>query len=457
MGIVGSLVILFLLFFSQTKYKSISCPLVFTNLLFLVIVFGASLHLYGMNKDNDIAFFYIILGMVFLNAGFYFSDTVASNNKAFSKRTIGNSERTYAIKSEVVANKKGIIIILALLIFFTVYYLIETSTLLARGYSLSMIRLMYFGGDELIDSVASMHRSSFIVIGTTYIYSPCQYLCIALASYTITDQGFLHDSPKLRIILIVVTIMNIISSMLSNGGRVVLYLLIMDTLLSHFFLRSHQRIEINHSFNLKKTRRFVLLLVSMVGMIIVANYVTSERESSSSTVVRLIQSIYYYFCGCVPNMQAKIQQFGTRNGEYTFGFLMPMTIIRPFFTGMNFVLKVGVPRFYSICDQFLFDAATTHAIGKNLTYNAFVSMFYYFYRDFNYIGVVFDSFLLGIISSCVYRRARERKGTAFVVYLVAMEGLSIAFVRMQLVSVGYVLAFYYSLLVFNRTKKRIIE
>lgn len=453
MGLVCSLIVLILLVLTIVSFKKICCPIVFLNALFFVVCFGSSLHLFGMNQHNDTAFTVITIGELFLNLGYMVIDYVMRRRGLIVNSNLGNRE--YMVPKYAV-NKLGIVIILVLLSIFTGYYFLETTALLSMGHSLSTIRLLYYGGGDLIDSVANMQRNNFIVIGTTYIYSPCQYLCIALSAYALCNKEFLFDSPKTKRILLIVTAINIVSSMFSNGGRVVLYLLIVTVLLSVFFFRRSQRQVIPKRNKHGRIWKAIILLVILALMVYVAYYVTKERQVLNSTASDLFQSIYYYFCGCVPNMQAKIDRFGTGESGYTYGLLLLLTVIRPFFTGMNFLLRIGVPKLYTVCDQFLFDAATTDLIGQGVFYNAFVSMFYYFYRDFGWVGVIIDSLILGGVLALLYYYAKKGNQRTQLFYILAMEGLSIAFVRLQIVSVGFVLSFYYSLLVFEKKKMEIV-
>lgn len=430
-----------LVFFSYIQSnKNTTSPIVFINLLFFMITLGVVLHPYELKSDNDTAFSILLLGMFMLNVGYLLPGKHIIGLKSHSSKVDNTIQATSGnvVRTLVLYGMMGVII------FFSISYIIETIALLAKGYSLDMIRLFYFGGSDMLESTTGIRRSALLEYGTTYIYVPCQYIFIGLSAILIgNDKGYFSVKKKRLIVLL--TLVNLGVSMLTNGGRGILYQFLIVVTFSYIQRNKDQSIKERKS---NRLRRNVLIIIAIIILIWIANIATKNRHVGGEQT-SILESVYYYFCGCIPNMQIKIEKFG--NSEYTLGLVPICGLVRPFFTFIRMIFKIPIPHGFDIIDGYLIDASTTDFIGGGHKYNAFVTMFYFFYRDFGILGVAFDSLIVGAAFALIYNRTRYRSDLkSYLVYMILIEGISLSFVRYQIMSVGYALAFLYPFLLFKR-------
>lgn len=435
MTLLASFLIFILFVISYGRYKRIYCPVVFLNLLFAIILSLGSFGWCGLKTGNDDAAIIVFLGVLFFNVGF------------FSYNSKGSTIHGYNIKhTEYEVNTKFIYILIAVLIGFTIAFASIAGALLASGQSLNTIRAVYFSA-ETAEAVTGEAKNPIIEYGTVYLYTPIQYLLIALSSILIVDKNLLSDKPILQKLIIITTLANIATSMMTNGGRMILFNFIV-AFVSVWLLK-------NKNFSLKflKKKSNILFVLALFALVFVANYVTQERSETDGSD-NALRSLYVYFCGCIPNLELCLHRMPEDN--YTYGFVLFSSFVRPIFTGINFIFHTGVPEIFSTIDDNLFFANTPNDIGGGREYNAFVTMFFFLYRDMGYLGVVIESFILGAVFSYLYKKCLYSY-RSLIIFLLAMQGLSIAFIRLQTLSVGYALAFFYALVVIKKKTKQFVS
>ena len=229
----------FALFLSVIRFKKIFCPLVFLNSLFTIIVFGLVLHLYPIYLDNDLAYTIILIGMMFINIGFHIVGKDIKVPSSINKDgSIIEMESLPASK----INVTFLYIAIILLSYFTAYYVFEFISLSARGYSLNMIRMFYFGNNELLESETTISRNKFVEYGTVYVYNPLQFIFIALSSiFVFSKNNTFGISKKMRILVIAITLINIAISMITNGGRMILYFFVVTFALCFLIFRQKKK------------------------------------------------------------------------------------------------------------------------------------------------------------------------------------------------------------------------
>lgn len=449
MLIVCAIIVIAVFILSYIQYKHIINPVVFINLLFSVVLGGASLGLFGVSTDCDSASLVITVGVILVNIGFGFGTS------CFSKKYI--LARPYQLdtsQDSQILNNPIVVIMTAVMVYFTAYYAFQAVQLFAKGYSLNMVRLFYFNKDLMADATG-IEVNGLIGYGSVYLYVPIQYIFIALTSHIIFDAGYINNYPIWRKIIPIITMANIGLSMLTNGGRLVLFQLMACLLLSLRVRQIKQRQKFGLTAAPKKKGIRKILIVAAIAVLIYLAYMATVERNESNISYSLIKSVYIYFCGCVRNLEINLNKI-TENMEYTFGVSLLSGLVRPVFTFLRFVLKIPLPQLFNVSDHMLEIASSTNIIGEGLRYNAFVTGFYFFYCDAGYIGVVLDSFLLGLALSFIYFFA-GKNNKMFTLYLVAMQGVMTMFIRWQIVSVAYSMAFYYLLLVHGKTSFRMVS
>lgn len=88
----------------------------------------------------------------------------------------------------------------------------------------------------------------------------------------------------------------------------------------------------------------------------------------------------------------------------------------------NLIYYVGLPQ-----------ETWTSTLFPTGSYNAFCSLFYFFYLDFRIIGIVLFSLLYGFISGYIYKKQRTRTNdTWFIFYLLILRTIVGSFMIFQL-------------------------
>lgn len=446
MSYVCGIVLLMFTMLSVAQNKKINSPLNFLNILFSAILIGASLGLFGMSKDSDDAALIVALGMLFLNIGFYVGESILKQKQSSFKPSSFQTEEGEDVNHIVLA------LMFAAMVYFSIYYIFQTIQLFARGYSLNMVRMFYFNHD-LMEQAAGIEVNGLVGYGTVYLYTPIQHVFYALTALIWFYPNFMKNSPFWRKSIPIVSVLNIVVAMLTNGGRLVVYYLLICILMTFVSKRKlKENIEpdrIEQKKSKKGNRRRTLIIFASFGVLFYIAYRVSQTREEGNAAYSLVKSIYMYFCGCIPNLQVKFQNI--YSNDYSYGVTLVSGLIRPIFTGLRFLLGVPIPGVFVVGDSYLSAASHTDIIGEGMTYNAFVTMFYFFYRDLGFIGIVLESFIAGMVFSMIYNRAGF-SAKRFVLYLILMQGVSMAFIRWQIMSVGYAISFYYAMLLFSRNR-----
>lgn len=154
-------------------------------------------------------------------------------------------------------------------------------------------------------------------------------------------------------------------------------------------------------------------------------------------------SLYCYLCGCMPcsdNAILRLDESTTYYGIVTFNGVFRVLNQIPSMFG----LTPGVKEILDVAYDYMIQFEETTYIGYGIRYNAFISMFTYFYADAGYSGVVLLSFLFGGITSVINKRAFKSptySTCALLLYIIIMIFNSM--VRVQTFLVPSVMAIFF--------------
>lgn len=264
-------------------------------------------------------------------------------------------------------------------------------------------------------------------------------------SYVILYYNFLkiykHESIKIPSLCIVITI---ILTLLCTGGRFFLYY----TCIGFLFLYFSSNIQITRKpFRKRNLMTQLILTVGLACILIGIILLTGEGK--------LFSTIYSYFCGCIKLLDVKIADF-SETGYYTLGATSFNGFIRPIFVILRALGLIGdLPQIVSVSEGYLLSAEEiSHDVFANGTYNGFVSLFYAFYVDFGFIGVVMGSFCWGMFCERSFLKMKYRGcDRDIIIYLFVLMALSISMTRFAFCTYQYALAYVYLYLIFQFGRK----
>lgn len=268
-----------------------------------------------------------------------------------------------------------------------------TVKMIGASDNLALRRQMYASNTGSI--MSGVERLIYIYFGVFPGIS-AQMLLVALLLF----KGKMKKSDKMFHLSL--SIILILMKIIADGGRMV----IIDTGIC-FFLAICFVINWNERGLDKKDRKkqqrlkrrmAILVGIAAVGCVLV----TISRASNVASPIKyaLRMAAGYYSIGprlferALENPQIMGLDKWTLGGVFLGGLL---EIPRSFFA----VLGIKLPSFFTIAQQ---ELATYFLIGENMRANAFPTMFYYFMKDWGYIGIFIGSFIVGAVSLRVYRR-----------------------------------------------------
>jgi len=191
--------------------------------------------------------------------------------------------------------------------------------------------------------------------------------------------------------------------------------------------------------------KYKTLSIATILVVVFVGFMVSLKEDG------LGLGLYTYLCGCMPcsdEALTKIYEDTSFYGLASFNGILRAVNLIPRYLGIGPDFKVVLDLVWTEMMNF----EDTMYIADNIKYNAFVSMFIYFFADGGYWGVFLISFVFGL--SCSYAQKKALKtpsvySCSIVLFFVVMVTLSL--VRFQFFYAPYAMALIYIFILFPRT------
>lgn len=399
------------------------------------IVFLASFRLFGLSESSTLTYIIIDLGIFFFTLGSMLASRI--RNTTFSLSTNGKTQRYNGNEITYTLNSKLIFYLSIFLLMFSVYRMVTTVIpLLIRGYSLDMVRLVYFGTE--FQEYSYGHLDSILEM---FINLPFLYALIPVLAIEITSD---KDHRKLGKTTIIILFIWIILSCIISGGRALIYNLAVAIIAAWLFSRK----SIEQKITKKKRIQRNIVVIASIGIIIFLMYQLSIHRSNN-TAYEFAYQLYVYFCGCIPHTSLRLE---TVDIKYTYGFTLISGFLRPIMLFYKYTFGNGnFPEIY----QRTLDIGTTLQsairISSGHTFNAFVLPFYYFYVDGGLLGVTIDSFIYGFFCSRPFYRFNKTSSMKDeATYLLIIILIATSMIRYNLSLVYFAFAYIYINFLFKK-------
>lgn len=232
-----------------------------------------------------------------------------------------------------------------------------------------------------------------------------------------------------------------LASVVSSGGRLGVLYAIFQVLAVCIFLK----VKIS-----KKVKKRVIKIVLIC---ICALFILTNLRSANS----IWKSVYQYFTIPIGLFSHYINVLDLAN-FHSFGgaFVYPMCYLLRLicgFTGSsysfldNLVYYVGYPQNVWVGGLF-----------PDSSFNAFCTMFYYFYMDGRVLGIVICSLLAGAACGLIFVLGyRNRNENLFILYLIVIQVLVGSFIIWQFGNTKLFISFFFLFLAFLTSRKRKIK
>ncbi len=307
--------------------------------------------------------------------------------------------------------------------------------------TLDSIRILRAGGtfEQLRGDYESVIKSSIILAFMNYIITPFITFLYPVAAYAILTVREKEDRIK-KILIFILSIGCAFTQMFSQGGRSAIFYLLVYILVVGALIGKRIKIP-------RKLKLFLILI--SVGSFIALYYISLSRG-----IEDLGSSVINYISGCIPLLSHYIEEISVSE-NYTCGGAFIYGILQFVFTMLGNI-GVPTPAFMQTLSELL-NVEANIAISNSSHMNAFVSMFYYFFRDAGYAGVAFESFLYGLLSFYIYKGVKKNRGhmRSLVAYAIITHTIIFSMIRFQLIKYHYILAFIFVFLLIKKTRHTI--
>ena len=408
---------------------------------YAIIISLANLRFYGINRASDETFDILIVGVISFMIGYCIITAF------YQKYTRGKgyhtdfSENATDMDSSFLG-KYGfryyvVYIVLIFVVLYSVVELLSAVRLVMSGFSYGRIRSLYFNDNEL-----GYGRSSIDI----FVYLPLLQAMVLISSVLFFINGG-RFTTKERTRILLVTFACEVMSMFTNGGRENIFYAICIFVFTYFVTRTKE-IKLSDWRSLdKRSKRIVIFVVviGIVGMLIMTQNRNLTGDNSSGFFLR---KIYIYFSGWLPNLSARLEMINSSDYTYGSAFLLGLTKLP-----VLILYKIGIP-YTAMHERAL---QITHSlqyrinIGSGITFNAYVSPFYYFFRDFGYVSLIFESFLFGAFCAIVESKYQMNKNAKSLFWLLFAFFLIISsMVRWEMVHEKTGMIVYYALVLIKK-------
>ncbi|MFB9974852.1 oligosaccharide repeat unit polymerase [Allobacillus sp. SKP2-8] len=415
MALFLSLLCVLMLIVGNITEKKFYNPLTLFSALWAIILFGSHFELFGFTGVTSFTYLIILIGIVSYFIGYYSFKLISNKNKLLIRKPL-----KYNKKHELNIMFSVILVVSLVVLIMTTR---NSVTLLLQGYTLHDIRYIV-GMDRF--------NSGVINILFAYIVNPFTILVIPISAFYFYKE---KRNLKYLYIAIILIVLNIIT----DGGRFVLLYIIINYIVAYFIMKKTQK----QSFKFKRKVSLYLIVLFSVFSIV---YVTLAREAS------ILETIYSYLIGAVSHLSYRLETFDNYN-LYTYGFSSLQGFVRPLFVVLQNIGFNSLPELVARAEDITMALEEPVLIGEGVRFNAFITMFYYFYIDLGILGVTIGSFLYGILASFSYFKVTKEINLVNVsVYLLIVQSLLTSMVRFQFSSFSFALCFVYLFIITSSIK-----
>lgn len=432
---LGVFCVIFLLFalFGKAYCKNWANPITLFCGVWTAVLFAYSLHLFKLYTASELTVTICIVGVfsffigAMLRAVLYrkFKSSIETKDN-FLRNRVNIASVNIVTSSRI--NYKLLFALNCLSLALFMPFAIMTLKLLMSGHGFDYIRDMYM--DEDGGSLGGSKLTAYIM---SFFLWPWNYVIIPL-----TVIAFVVDKShsKIKRLFLYTSVANVLIFVIVTAGRVSMVYCAMYFVLVCLLMGKRLR--------LTKSQKYIIL--ATIVLIVVGISVISASRGSPA----FLQNAYVYICGCMPFASNRLKIYYSQSGVKTLGFAS--------FRGVWMILMIPLSKIIGYPDLYLEAVENIYVqdriyIAPHQGYNAFTSLFYYFFIDGGMLGVVILSAIYGCISMDSYiRMLKNRDYKSLLVYCIVAFGLIFSMVRFQFATMRYVGAFVYIWVCFHKTR-----
>ena len=404
------------------KNKNVAHPIILFFGLWFSCILCASLRLYGMQEYSSKSLVVIITGLVSFAIGCGLAFLVK-----YYKFKIVPVEGLRPRKIRMNISKKMLYLILAASFAGIILLDFAAVRALRHGVSYSYIRNMYYGYGNAKKLISSTFLNTYI----NWISVPSLYALIPVSLINMFEK---KGDKLFSALVMLAAVMYIFGS----AGRFMLMFMVVQVvaMLNYY----------SHTITKKTKKRMVLIVIAVFAALMLLTVIRSEGASRKK-----VNTIYAYLSIPVYLLGYWLDANGSVGRLHGSGFFYGILTFFNYFTSK---LGFDIPAYRAAYDTIQVTQDQWVAVFPHEWYNAYVSMFYYFYIDFGMIGVILGCILFGYLCYIVYYSAFVKKDKcALLYYMLLIQCIICSLVRWQLGTITMVLTFIIEfMLTFNRIR-----
>lgn len=424
MAIVGAIIcFIFCLIGYYSEKKIILNPITVFCGIWMVILFLSTLGYYTMDVASENTFMIMTFGIVFYIIGYYVNKLLLNKwHIALNGKTRISIDKN----CKAVPRYNLLYFLLILCILFSLFNFVNVVRQVGI-FSLGMVQTLLQSGDYDSNYNAIMGALSVLIV------APVSF---AIPAITAVDFWYGKRDRKLLGLTIVLLVVRMLSSANRTGFILFFVYLIVTAII---YLYHHKRRNlINDSTKpsmARKIRKYIFGLAIFGSLAFIL--MTMSRGS------KLFKNIYLDLA-MPPRMFEIWAETIEKNDVHGYGIGSFLGFVYPIFYFLKNLLRLGkLPDIVqAMFDWTLLTDSSWVWPGRNIKANAYVSLFWFFYLDGRFLGVLIGSFIFGMIASRSFTNvvSREHSARQVATYCLIFYSILYSFVRFQFTLYKFALA-----------------
>ena len=440
MAIMITIVLIVFLALIFVIEKTASHPMIILLGEWSIIFFLCTFSVYDYDISSK-AYMIIFLGILSCIGGYFFSkNDLNFNVKCNEKINVKCNEKN------IFSNTKLYLIFcieIIMLIILMSYYE-NVKSLLDSGIAYGEIRYSY------LKDVIGQNPVYNIIF--SYLVRPFGIMMMPLSVYLLVK-----DRRKVVKLVFLIELVNVLLVTVVMGERMYLFYYAFFMITTYLCVRKSE--GKNSSKRFKKIALLAIILFACVFVFISKSRISSgvSNKNENELVEKIQDTAYLYFSGCVSHLSQKVENFDADKSvdKYTYGVTSFQGVMRPLHQVWELVDQNASNRnsLFNKADDRKNEIESAILLGGH-RFNGYISMFYYFYVDLNFIGVVIISFLISVWINWRYSYFLANKSSySLIRYLLAVSTFAFSFFQFMLSNLDVPMAFVYCWLIFLSTNK----
>ena len=366
-----------------------------------------------LNQPQDDTIIMIIVGTLSFSTGTILAQNSKRKIYKFKNLRMTNDGTRYVLRYHV-------IYILSLICILAYLYNLFTLIKLVGSGNIGMIKL-YLQSNE-------NGRSSWL---NAFYYLLVDPLTVAIPICAISDFIFGKRNKKLLILAVILTLIKTFANTTrSTFGILIVYFAVG----SMIFIKINGYDARLKSFVKKRKKQIV---VACILAILTFVYMTIARNSNIWdnlwTDFALPTSLFEYWKRVVDTQNVHGYGLGSLNG-----------FVYPVFYFLKNIFKIPIPEFVEAIHKIANDTDSFVWASNTVTANAYVSIYWYLYMDFRYVGILVGMFFIGYFAEKTYLDTFHYKGAKnFSIYCFFLHMVIFSIVRLSFTIVSSALGFVF--------------